>query len=114
MLGGLLLSLCQPSDSFGMRAVPVWGREGRSTLQPVPCSTEGGGESPSSSAALPPGNAPLAGHSRPAAPRGTCSHHTPCFSLVLTCLLFLIIKQVFNKLELLLLASAHLRCVSVW
>lgn len=32
-----------------MHAFPVWGRKGRSTLQPVPFSSLGGGESPSSS-----------------------------------------------------------------
>lgn len=51
--------------------------------------------------------------SHPAETRGTCSCHMPCLSLVLACLLFLIINQVFDKLESLLLPSAYLRCISV-
>lgn len=109
MLGGLLFSFCKPLDSFEVHVIPVCGREGRSVLPLIPCSTLGGGESPNSLAALPSSEALLAEHSHPATPKGTCSPHMLCFSLVLTCLLFLI-KQVFNKLKLLLLASAHFRC----
>lgn len=112
-LGGFPLSFCKPSNSLRKCAFPPWGREGRNMLQTGPFSTSWSGESPGSPAVLPLDRAFLAWHSCPAVPRGNWSYHMPWFLLVQTCILFVVIKQIFNKLEILLLASAHIRCISV-
>lgn len=105
LLVGFLLSFCKPLHSLGKCAFLPWGGKEGTCFRLVPLAPHGvANESP--------GNALLAWHSCPSAPIETCSYHTPWFLLVQTCILFLVIKQTFNRLKILLLACAYIRCIS--